>query len=293
MPDTIKNLLKSNGLFRCSHPAHKRFGYAVSAYHIVVRKNCFPGGCLEFLWKCHLLDKGKKCPRKYKHVGKACFSCKEFYDEKLTYTPKTELHGKALSRFMEDLVEFRGWLETMRGKKIRFAGTIDSVKPHLKMIIENSGKRVYMDGYYMSFKGGYLDNDYFDDKIYLKINSGFLDRNNAAPGDKLEADAIFTEERGRIILKNPRNTEIEKNGNKGVVTPSRARVGRATGRIIEGSVTRCGECHYCSLIDIEDRSRMEAVYYRRYYCLRGVSDSDNCPVRIEEIIKAEKKRVRF
>ena len=77
------------------------------------------------------------------------------------------------------------------------------------------------------------------------------------------------------------------------MTPSRARVGRATGRIIEGSVVRCGECPYCSLMDIEDRGRKEAVHYRRYYCLRGVTNPDNCPVRIEEIVQTEKKKARF
>lgn len=248
---------------------------------------------MEFRWKCRLLDKGKKCPRKYKHVGRGCISCPEFDDEKLTYIPQTSLDDKELGRFMEDLIEYRGWLETMHGKRIRFEGSIDSIKPHLRMAIEGGRKRVFMDGYYVSFKGGYLGNDYFEDKIYLKINSGFLDRMKAAPGDSLEIDVIFTEERGRIILKNPRNADIKKNGGKGAVTPSRARVGRATGKVIDGSIVKCGECPYCSLIDIEDRSRSEAFYYRRYYCLRGVSDSDNCPVRIEEIIRTEKSRARF
>ena len=293
MPETIRNLLKQTGVFKCRHPAHKRFGYDVSPYHIMVKKGCYPDGCMEFLWRCRLLGKGKKCPRGYKHVGKGCFSCPEFYDEKLTFNPGSELNDKALNRFMEDLVEFRGWLETMRGRRIRFSGLVDSVKPHLRMTIESRGRRVRMDGYYAAFKGGYLDNDYFEDKIYLKLNTSFLERTEAAPGDRLELDAIFNEERGRIILVSPKNTEIERNGNRRALTPSRARVGRATGRIIEGSVVKCAECPYCSLMDIEDRGRRETVNFRRYYCLRGVSDSDNCPVRIEEIIREEKKKVRF
>ena len=200
MPETIRNLLKQTGVFKCRHPAHKRFGYDVSPYHIMVKKGCYPDGCMEFLWRCRLLGKGKKCPRGYKHVGKGCFSCPEFYDEKLTFNPGSELNDKALNRFMEDLVEFRGWLETMRGRRIRFSGLVDSVKPHLRMTIESRGRRVRMDGYYAAFMGGYLDNDYFEDKIYLKLNTSFLERTEAAPGDREDNRGFGGEMRGMPLL---------------------------------------------------------------------------------------------
>jgi len=252
---------------------------------------------VEFLWKCHDLDKGKKCPKDFKHVGRGCFSCKKFYDEKMTYRPETDLDGKALKRFMDELLDYRGWLDGMRGKSTRFTGTIESVMPHLKMTIENGRNRVYMDGFYVSFKDGYFDNDFFDDKIYVRVNGRLLSRTEAAPGDELECDAIFAEERGRIILINPKNIEIEKNGGKGCITSSRAssraQVARATGKIIAGSIEKCKDCGYCSLIDIEDRSRRGITHYRRFYCLRGISDSENCPARIEEIIQIEKKKIRF
>jgi hypothetical protein len=114
-----------------------------------------------------------------------------------------------------------------------------------------------------------------------------------APGDSLEFDAMFMEDRGRIILKNPRNIDIERNGGAGCITSSRAQVARATGKIITGSIEKCADCYYCSLIDVEDRTRKETVRYRRFYCLRGISDSENCPARIEEIIQSEKKKIRF
>jgi hypothetical protein len=293
MPEKITNLLKYKGLFKCRHPAHRQFGYEVSPHHVIVEKGCYPEGCVEFLWKCHELDKGKKCPKKYKHVGKGCFSCKKFYDEKCVYCPETELDEKELSRFMEELLEFRGWIESSRGSTVHFAGKIDTIMPHLKMTIENGSRRVAMDGFYISFDSGYFGNDYFDDKVYLRTNGRFLCRTELAPGDALEFDAMFTEDRGRIILKNPRNLEIERNGGKGCMTASRAQVARATGRIIVGSIEKCADCAYSSLIDVEDRTRKETTYYRRFYCLRGISNSENCPARIEEIIQSEKKKIRF
>lgn len=248
---------------------------------------------MEFAWKCHDLDKGKKCPKKYKHVGKGCFSCKKFYDEKYVYRPETDFDEKDLSRFMEELLEFRGWIDSRRGRTVRFAGEIDSVKPHLRMTIENGSRRVAMDGFYVSFDNGYFGNDYFDDKVYLRINGRFLCRTELSPGDGLEFDAMFSEDRGRIILKNPRNLEIAGNGGTRSITASRAQVARATGKIIAGSVEKCTDCVYCSLIDVEDRSRKETTRYRRFFCLRGISNSENCPARIEEIIRSEKKKIRF
>ncbi|UCE65736.1 MAG: hypothetical protein JSU85_12865 [Candidatus Zixiibacteriota bacterium] len=289
----IRNLLKQKGLFKCRHPAHRQFQYEISPYHVIVEKGCYPEGCVEFLWKCHDLDKGKKCPKNFKHVGRGCFSCKKFYDEKMTYRPETDLDGKSLKRFMDDLLEYRGWLDSMRGKNVRFGGTVASVFPHLKMAIDNGQGRVYMDGFYISFDSGYFDNNLFDDKIYLRVNGRFLCRTEATPGDDLEFDAIFTEDRGRIILRNPKKIEMTKNGGKECINISRAQVARATGKIIVGSIEKCEDCSYCSLIDIEDRSRKEISHYRRFYCLRGISDSDNCPARIEEIIRAEKRKIRF
>jgi hypothetical protein len=293
MSEKIRNLLKSKGLFECRHPAHRQFGYEVSPYHVIVEKGCFPEGCVEFLWKCRDLDKGKKCQKGYKHVGRGCFSCKKFYDEKMTYRPETSLDEKALDRFMDDLLEYRGWLDNMRASNVRFTGAVVSVMPHLEMTIDNGQSRVYMDGFYVSFDKGYFNNDLFDDRVYLRVNGRFLCRIEAAPGDELELDAVFTEQRGRIILKNPKKIETKKNGNRGCITVSRAQVARATGKIISGSVEKCRDCAYCSLIDIEDRSRKGISHYRRFYCLRGIRDSENCPARIEEIIRSEKRRVRF
>jgi hypothetical protein len=114
----------------------------------------------------------------------------------------------------------------------------------------------------------------------------------------MEFSAIFSESRGRIILHRPRRMEISgpadrnEDSGKSRINVSRALVGRATGRIIEGSIEHCNACPYCSLIDVEDLSRQQPLYFRRFYCLRGVGDSENCPVRLEKLLPRAEERQR-
>ena len=289
---TIRNLFKASGLFSCRHPTHKLFDYEVSPYHIFVARKCFPHGCVEFAWRCREFEKGRKCPRNFKHVGRKCFSCKQYHELKLSYAPETKLDDSALRDFIDDLREFEGWVESMNGRTIGFSGMIGSIKPHFKMKIESRHINVKMDGYYVAFDKGHIGNDLFDDRIYLRASERLITRTRIAPGDEMEFEGIFTHDRGRIILRSPRRMDITKNGGKQSLTPSRALVGRATGKIITGSIAHCNNCPYCSLVDIEDISRQKPSHYRRFYCLRGVTDSENCPVRLEKLLspRSESRR---
>lgn len=293
MQATIKNLFKASDLFSCRHPSHKLFDYEVSPYHIFIVKKCFPHGCVEFLWRCREFEKGRKCPRNFKHVGRNCFSCKQYHELKLCYAPETELDGSALRDFIDDLREYESWVESMNGRSVRFSGITGSIEPHYRMKINPRNSNVIMDGYYVAFDKGYIGNDLFDDRIYLRISEKRLINTQIAPGDEMEFEAVFTPDRGRIILRSPRRLEITKNGGRPALTPSRARVGRATGKIITGSITHCRNCPYCSLLDIEDISRQQPSYYRRFFCLRGVTDSENCPVRLEKFLPSRDGPGRF
>jgi hypothetical protein len=198
-----------------------------------------------------------------------------------------------LRDFIDDLREYESWVESMNGRSVRFSGITGSIEPHYRMKINPRNSNVIMDGYYVAFDKGYIGNDLFDDRIYLRISEKSLIRTQIAPGDETEFEAVFTPDRGRIILRNPRRLEITKNGGRPALTPSRARVGRATGRIITGSITHCRNCPYCSLLDIEDISRQQPSYYRRFYCLRGVTDSEICPVRLEKFLPSRDDPGRF
>lgn len=281
MGDRIRNVFKTTGVFTCHHPAHRQFDYAVSPYHLFKVAGCWPKGCVEFLWRCRQFDKGHKCPKKYKHVGRGCSSCRYYYDIKNCHTPQTKFDPKQLKEFIRDLREYEGWLESMNGKTVRFSGTIESIRPHLSMKIGPGGRHLRMGDYFVSFSNGYLGTDLFDDRLYLKITSGFLRRKELAPGDEIECDVVFAVDKGRVIFGNPRRIDLVKNGGKQTLTPSNALVGRATGKIITGSISFCEDCPYCCLIDIEDETRVKPAFYRRFYCLRGINDPEYCPVRLK------------
>lgn len=281
MSRTLKNLWKTAGLFSCRHPAHGSFDYHVSPYHVFVEKKCFPEGCLEFKWRCRRFEKGRKCPRGFSHVGRNCFSCKDYHESKLQYVPECCLDEIPLREFIERMREFEGWIEDQNGRLLRFSGTIESIRPGLKVRLESGVSKVSLDGFFVSFSCGYLNNDLFDDRIYMRIPRGLLSRMPLTGGDELECDTIFTHQRGRIVLTNPRRIELSRNGGKPTLNISRALVGRATGRIIRDSVEHCRECPFCALADVEDQTRAKTSRYRRFFCLRGITDAENCPVRLE------------
>ena len=280
MRKSIKNCYKQPGVFSCRHPAHSQFNYEVSPYHVLKISRCWPEGCVEFSWRCLLFDKGHKCPRKFKHVGRPCFSCKQYYEIKNCYAPVSRLDEVGMRDFIDAFHEYDGWLEGMQGKTIGFSGIVESIRPHLTMKIGRQGNSIRMDDYFISFGEGHLGNDLFDDRIYLRISGGFLSRAEPAPGDEIECDAIFGIDKGRIILRNPRRIDHYRKGGESHLTPSKALVGRSTGKIITGSVSFCRDCPFCCLMDIEDDRRQKQSFYRRFYCLRGIIDPEHCPARL-------------
>jgi len=207
----------------------------------------------------------------------------------VNYAPESSLDNAQLEKFVDSLREYQGWIEEMQGKSVEFAGVADSIMPHLEMYIESNRMSVDMDGFYVSFERGIINRDTFDDRLYLKLSGTQLERHKIAPGDRLELLAYFTESRGRIILRKPRRIEVSRNGGKADINFSRALVGRATGRIIGGSVAYCRGCPYVSLVDVANYSRRSPVHYRRFYCLRGVEDSENCPVRLSALLPSNSR----
>jgi hypothetical protein len=198
-----------------------------------------------------------------------------------------------LKEFIESMREFEGWIEGQDGRCLRFSGIIESVKPGLKVRLASGGINVRLDGFFASFDRGYLDNDLFDDRLYLRIPAGFLSRMAPAEEDELECDVIFSHDGGRIVLTSPRRIDLSRNGNKPILSISRAMVGRATGKIIRGSIRHCRNCPYCALASVEDRSRAKTSRYKRFFCLRGIPDSENCPVRLEEcLVSVERDRAQ-
>ena len=132
---TIINHYKRHDIFKCVHQSHVNFEHRVSVYHVLKEKQCYPEGCIYFNWRYRLLNKGKSCPRKFKHVGKNCFNCKDFYDEKEIFKPELLLSEEEYQIFIRKLNQFEDWLEELRGKDIEFSGIINSLKRLITGII--------------------------------------------------------------------------------------------------------------------------------------------------------------
>ena len=277
-------MYKAKGLFICRHPVHKKFDFAVSPYHILKQKKCYKKGCVEFLWRCNVSNKGKKCPRGYQHVGRNCFSCKYYYDEKICRIPEALVDDRTLEQFFKDLDEYEFWLSTVEGYKADFSGKVASVYPSLLKTIDNDRSAIRMTGFLITFNNGHIGDCLFDDAIYLSVGVGFVSRWQPAPGDELDFRAELRNNRGRIVLSRPTRIEIVKSGAEPIIDYSKALVGRATGIEVKDDIKLCHNCPYGALLDVE-QLRPKQNSYRRFYCLRGVEYSMDCIVRLERKLK--------
>ena len=89
--EKMKNQYKRTDIFRCVHDVHQKFQNRISVYHILKEKQCYPQGCFYFRWRCKQLNKKNKCYRGFFHVGRKCFGCRDFYDEKIPLTKAVEI----------------------------------------------------------------------------------------------------------------------------------------------------------------------------------------------------------
>lgn len=222
-------------------------------------------------------------------MGKDCFTCKYYYEEKICRKPEALVDPETLKKFLDDLKDYEYWLSTVEGKRISFSGTVTTVYPSFVMTIDNHRSSVRMNGFLITFARGYIGYDLFDDAIYLHIGKKFLAKWQTVPGDELEFKAEFTCDRGRVILFRPTEVEIVKNEGKPVINYSKALVGKITGAIVKDDIGNCQKCPFGALLDVEIL-RPKRNSYRRFYCLRGVEYSKDCPVRLEQKLISVKNK---
>jgi hypothetical protein len=280
MQTVIKNRYKQRGLFVCHHPVHSRFNFEVSPYHVLKQKQCYGCGCVQFLWKCKIYGKSFVCPRGFKHVGRNCFSCKHYYEEKICRSPETSLDSESMTAYMRELEDYRYWLSTVIDRKVKFSGKIESVFPSLTKTIDNHKSHIQLQGFLISFAKAHIGFDLFDSTIYLHVGHRFIEKWQPAPDDSIDCSAELKFDRGRIVMINPTHVEIDQGDQLPYLNYSKALVGKSTGSIVVDNISACRGCPFGALLDIEV-IRPKPNQYRRFYCLRGVSHSQNCPIRLE------------
>lgn len=282
------NPYKRQDVFRCVHDSHQNFENVVSVYHVMREKKCFPEGCIYFKWKCNILNKGKSCKKKFQHVGRKCFGCKEFYDEKVQYHARLLLSEEEFKLFKEELDKFESWLSDVKGKQVNFVGTVNSVKPSFKMVIENGVKSIFFNGFILNFKSGFFDYVNLQDFCYIEISKDIQHRYKFVKGDKIDLYGYVSEDKGRIVLKRANRISIDFKSHEGEYwTESNALVARKTGKIIKQS-DKCFQCQFGSLLDcIEIREKEDNKRFHRLFCLKGCEEPEYCPYYIEKILYIE------
>jgi hypothetical protein len=232
---------------------------------------------MQFLWRCHLLNKGGSCPKGYRHVGRNCFNCKSYFEEKVQCRPEVILAPEDEKKFWESYRDFEDWLNSNRNRQVEFSGEVGSVKPHFQKLVSSKENSFRLLGFLVGLKEGFIGRTRLDDHLYLSISLRFQERHHIAVGDKLEGVAILTEDRGRIVLARPRQIEFDFKSGAESLSSQQALVAFRTGKELRYQPEECLSCRWGVLVDKIEKERIRLTKRRTLFCLRGVANPEECP----------------
>ena len=281
------NPYKRLDIFKCKTLGHEKFEHRVSAHHVIRVKNCFPQGCIYFLWRCMRLNKGQSCTKGYNHVGRNCFGCKHYFDEKVHNQPVLLLSEHEYTQFLAELEDFEDWLESLANKMIDIEGRIQTVKPALTKIIHHQSSHLNLTGYFIHFNEAFLDTTHWQDHCYGLIYPDQQERFQFAPGDKVEFRAKITPDRGRLIFKKINSVEFIDRSQQPTWTKSQALVVKHTIISFNNQPTKCLHCDQGMLVDVIDKSRPQWERSRELFCLKSFPSPDVCYYAVEKKLVEE------
>ncbi len=274
-----QNEFKRMDVFRCRHQSHEHFEYKVSAFHILDRKECFPGGCVYHRWRCKLFEKGKACIRGYKHIGRLCPGCPHFLEEKVSNAPELRIAAEEYEDWIERYRDFAAWVEKMKNREAQILGVISGIKPRFQRVIYPNQDTLRLRGFQISFSEAFVDMDHLDDDCYAVVSGGFQDRWRLAPGTRMEFRGTLQLNRGRVIFNKLHRVEMaERSEQPAEWSASKALVARAIATGFDWQPAKCLKCQYGVLADVEDRRQPRVIERRQLYCLQGVPHPDVCPL---------------
>jgi hypothetical protein len=279
----LRNQYKRQDVFRCMHDSHDRFNNAVSVYHVLKVKKCFPDGCTFFRWKCRNLNKGIPCHKKFQHVGRLCFSCRHFYDIKEVNRPEFLPGENELQRFKDELEYFENWLDSLQGKQVELSGKITSVKPEFILKKGNKRDQVLLDGFILTINDCFINSTHYQDLVYAPISIGAQSRLHYARDDSIDCRGYFTVSNGMIIIRSIKGVEITESKAPEFWTESRARVVQKTGAVLPRQCPACYSCDRSSLLRVISDA-MPAARPRALFCFEGVTDPDLCGYRAGRLL---------
>jgi hypothetical protein len=266
-------------IFRCRHESHEHFEYKVSALHILDRKQCFPNGCVYYRWRCKLFEKGKACIRGYNYVGRLCFGCPHFVDEKVSNAPELRITAEEYEEWVERYRDFAAWVEKKQNREAQILGVVAGVKPRFQRFIYPKQDNLRLRGFQVAFSEAFVDMDHLDDDCYAVVSGAFQDRWQLAPGARMEFRGTFAINRGRVVFNKVHHVEIvERAPEPAEWNASKALVARSVATGFDWQPAKCLKCKYSVLADVEDRRQPKVVERRQLFCLQGVPHPDVCPL---------------
>jgi len=273
----MRNPYKRDDIFICRHEAHRNFNHAVSAYHVLGEKRCYPEGCLGFQWKCKKLGKGGQCPKGYGHVGNNCTQCRHYDEEKIHRYPERLVSDDEYRQFEDDCRRFDEWLEDHGGRRLEVGGTVSSIRPRLVREVDGRRSRIYLRGFLVRLCPAFAGRQGFADPIFMRISSGQQQRLKLAEGDRLEAEGEIALDRGRLLASGLRRIHVEERSGANPAAWDQALTDQVGAMRLDGQPERCLACERGVLVDVHDLEGSRRGPRRELLCLEGIGRPGECP----------------
>jgi len=288
MQRTLRNAYKRTDLFHCAYTPHHRFEDDVSVFHVMMKRRCFPSGCVQFRWRCKKFDKGQTCPRGYQFIGRKCEGCKFFYENKETYHSELKVGPEEYEAFRRELTAWEDWLSEVRGREVEFRATIHTVKPHMKAYDGSSRRHLRFVGWLLSFREAIIGYDRLCDPVYVHVSRSQMSREGFAAGMEIDALGIFDLDRGRPLLAKLHRIEVLR-GTPSVPSETDALVAATSGTTFAPPPEKCMLCERGVLVDVEGEKSRPGSPNRCLHCLEGIQSPGDCLFHLRDALAGARR----
>jgi hypothetical protein len=277
----MRNCYKREDVFICRHDTHRRFDFHVSAWHVLREKHCYPDGCVSFLWRCKLLDKGGSCLKRYRHVGNNCTQCRYYTEEKIHRRPEVLLPAGEFDAFRAECQSFDEWFEDNGQRLALVGGRVTHVHPHLLRRVDGAHTSLHLRGFFARLDPAYIGMHGFDDALYVRFSRSQQERHGLAAGDEVETEAWVRFDRGRVVAEQVRRIHVDARAGARPVGWNDALLDRSSAVRLSGQPGRCLRCERGLLIDVEQLGTVRGASggrpRRELLCLAGIGRPEGCP----------------
>jgi hypothetical protein len=218
-------------------------------------------------------------------VGRKCFGCREFYEEKIHNYPELQLSDEKYHEFLKDLDEFEDWLAEFKYKPISFWGKVSSIKPNFIQKEGQKSRFLSFQGYIITLKNVFLANEDFEDPVYVLISSHYYSKLNFGIDGEIEGLGQLVIDRGRIILKHLKQVEINHSGQSPFWNDEKVAISRNTAVEFSDQPGKCLRCPFGTLVEQKFNENGKPSTRRKLFCLKGLSDYRDCYVPVEYFSK--------